>query len=96
MKVIGLVLLITAVGLFVYASADLPDRASTSAPANTHVSPEYIELAEEEVGVPNLVTAVLADYRSYDTLGETVVIFTAGIAVTYVLMRGRKNDRTVR
>jgi multicomponent Na+:H+ antiporter subunit B len=96
LRIIGLILLIVAVGLFIYVSGDLPDRASTSAPANTHVSPEYIERAEEEVGVPNLVTAVLADYRGYDTLGETVVIFTAGIAVIYVLMRGRENDRPVR
>ena len=39
-------------------------------------------------GLPNVVTAVLASYRGYDTLGETAVIFTAGIAVLLIL---RKN-----
>ena len=56
-----------------------------AAPAALHVSPRYIEKAQEEAGAPNMVTAVLADYRSYDTLGEVVVIFTAGLACLLVL-----------
>ena len=93
MKGLGLVLLVGVVALLIYVSADLPDRADPSSPANTHVSPEYIERAEREVGVPNVVTAVLVDYRSYDTLGETLVIFTAGLAVLLVLMRRGSDDR---
>jgi multicomponent Na+:H+ antiporter subunit B len=45
------------------------------------------ERTEEEIGVPNMVTAGLADYRGYDTLGETTVIFTAGISVVLLLRR---------
>ena len=45
------------------------------------------EKCEEEMDVPNMVTAGLADYRGYDTLGETVVIFTAAISVI-LLIRG--------
>ncbi len=56
-----------------------------AAPAALHVSPRYIEKAQEETGASNMVTAVLADYRSYDTLGEVVVIFTAGLACLLVL-----------
>ena len=56
-----------------------------AAPASTHVSPRYIESAVTETGAPNMVTAVLADYRAYDTLGETVVILTAGLACLLVL-----------
>ena len=43
--------------------------------------------------VPNVVTSVLADYRGYDTLGETTVIFTAGIGVL-LLLKGRRRRRT--
>jgi multicomponent Na+:H+ antiporter subunit B len=43
-----------------------------------------------ETGVPNVVTAVLASYRGYDTLGETVVVFTAGAGVIALLRRRRK------
>jgi multicomponent Na+:H+ antiporter subunit B len=41
----------------------------------------------EETGVPNVVTAVLADYRGYDTLFETSVIFTAAIVVILLLKK---------
>jgi len=71
--------------LLVWVSGDLPDRADPEAPANRHVSPEYLRRTYEDTGIPNVVSAVLADYRSYDTLGETIVIFTAGLACLFVL-----------
>ncbi len=76
-------------GLLLYAEGDLPDRADPAAPANQHVAPYYVEKAEEETHTPNVVTAVLADYRGYDTLGETTVIFTAGLAC-YLILRGER------
>ena len=48
-----------------------------------------------EHGWPNVVTAVLASYRGYDTLGETAVIFTAGIAVLLILRKNQASDETV-
>ena len=78
--------------LLIYVSADLPDRADPQAPANTHLSPEFTELTESDVEIPNLVTAILADFRSYDTLGETFVIFTAGLAVLLVLQRSHRRN----
>ena len=80
-------LLVPVAALLIYVSADLPDRADPNAPANVHLSPEFTELTERDIEIPNLVTAVLADIRGYDTLGETLVIFTAGLAVLLVLMR---------
>ncbi|MGH7846068.1 MAG: hydrogen gas-evolving membrane-bound hydrogenase subunit E [Candidatus Binatia bacterium] len=74
-------------GLLVYAESDLPDSREASAPARTHVIPRYIERSYPETRTPNIVTSVLADYRAYDTLGETVVILTAGIAVILILPR---------
>lgn len=79
--------------LLVWASADLPDRGDLEAPANVHLSPEFIELTESDIAIPNVVSAILADFRGYDTLGETFVIFTAGLAVLLALHRAaRKND----
>jgi len=69
----------------VWASEGLPDRADSLAPANQYVSPEYLIRADEDTGAPNVVTAVLADYRGYDTLGELMVIVTAGLACVLVL-----------
>ncbi|MXW31150.1 MAG: hypothetical protein F4045_04835 [Chloroflexi bacterium] len=90
MKLLMLTFLAGLVALLVWASADLPDRADPHAPANRHLSPELTEMTESEVVIPNLVSAILADFRSYDTLGETFVIFTAGLAVVLVLQRSRR------
>jgi len=85
----GLALLITALflALIIYGTTGLPDRGDPQAPASVHVSPFYIERSLEDTHTPNIVTAVLADYRGYDTLGETIVIFTAGLACILILMR---------
>jgi multicomponent Na+:H+ antiporter subunit B len=66
---------------------DLPPRGDPESPASTHVSPTYLRDAEHDMATPNVVTAVLADYRGYDTLGETTVIFAAGLACLLVLFR---------
>lgn len=68
-----------------YVGDDLPAVGDPTSPASTHVSPYYIEHSHHETGAVNFVTAVLADYRGYDTLGETTVIFTAGLACLLIL-----------
>ena len=73
--------------LMIYATGGLPGRGDPQAPANVRVSPHYIERSIEDAETPNVVTAVLADYRGYDTLGETIVIFTAGLACILLLRR---------
>jgi len=69
------------------ATLDMPRVGDAAAPAHNHVAPRYLEAAPGETGVPNIVTAVLASYRGYDTLGEVTVIFTAGISVIALLWR---------
>ena len=79
----------------IYGTMDMPNFGSAEAPAQTHVSPEYLERSVHEIGVPNVVTAILASYRGYDTLGETAVVFTAGIGVLLLisgLRRRRENE----
>jgi multicomponent Na+:H+ antiporter subunit B len=83
-----LVVVLTGAAL-VYGTFDMPHYGDPRAPAHLHPDPGFIERSTEEIHVPNVVTAVLASYRGYDTLGETVVIFTAGIGVM-VLLRGRR------
>lgn len=72
--------------LLIYGTLDMPHFGSADAPVHQHVAPRYLEDSMGEVGVPNVVTAVLASYRGYDTLGETLVIFTAGIGVLSLLL----------
>lgn len=80
-----------AVGGFVLlmlaASTGLPDRGVADSPAQTGVSTVYLERSLEDMRTPNVVTAILADYRSADTLGETLVILTAALSAAMILTR---------
>ncbi len=74
--------------LLLYGAGDLPAFGDPLSPASTHISPEYLENSVAQTRTPNTVTAVLMDYRALDTLVETIVIFTAGIACALILRRG--------
>ncbi len=78
--------------LMVYASIDLPDRGDPEAPAHLGVSQTYLRDSLDDTQTPNVVTSLLADYRSQDTLGETLVIVTAALAATLVLIRRRDDE----
>jgi len=69
----------------IWAVSDLPAFGDPDNPIHTHVAPYYIEHAYKDLGVPNMVAAVLASYRSIDTFGEAIVIFTAALAVFSLL-----------
>lgn len=75
----------------VYGALSLPPFGVADAPIHLRVAPEYLSESIETTNVANVVSAVLADYRGYDTLGETVVIFTAGIGVI-ALLKGRRRS----
>lgn len=79
--------------VLIYGTLDLPLFGEANAPIHNHVAPHYLSKSIEETGVPNVVTSVLASYRGYDTLGETTVIFTAGIAVLMLLKGRRRKDK---
>ncbi len=82
--------LFVAVGtgaMLIYGTWGLPGFGLADTPVNTHVGLDYLNRNMAETGIPNVVTAVLASYRGFDTLGETAVIFTAGIGVLLLLKR---------
>ena len=82
--------------LLIYGTYDLPAFGDPGAPSQLHVAPYYLKKSVPETGVPNVVTAVLASYRGFDTLGEVTVIFTAGIAVLLVIGGRRRVKRHVK
>ncbi|MCX7988361.1 MAG: hypothetical protein N2647_02835 [Thermodesulfovibrio sp.] len=94
MKVFALIIVIMTGGALVYSTLDMPDWGDPNSPASLHISPRYIEKTIEETATPNAVTSVLADYRGYDTLGETTVIFTAAV-VCILLLRRIEDDKTL-
>ncbi len=87
------VVLLTGAALFV-GTLDMPGYGDPRAPVHQHVAPGYIAGTETEFGIPNIVTAVLASYRGYDTLGETTVVVTAAVGVMALLAnRRRRGER---
>jgi multicomponent Na+:H+ antiporter subunit B len=90
LKALSLIVAIVIGATLVYGTLDMPKWGDPHSPASSHVSPYYLRHSLEQTATPNVVTSVLADYRSYDTLGETTVIFTAGMACILLLRRARK------
>ena len=87
-------LLSMAVGaVLAYGMQGLPPFSDAQAPIHSHVAPRYLKEGPKETGVPNVVTAVLASYRGYDTLGETIVVFTAGAGVIALLRRRQRQKK---
>lgn len=84
---------VTGAALF-YAVGDMPVYGDINSPANSYVGMNYIDTTPSEIGVPNVVTAILASYRGFDTFGEVVVIFAAGLGVMLLLgLNGKRQDK---
>jgi len=93
LKALALLATLVTGAILLFGTMDFPAWGDPQDPAAVYLSPYYIENAIRETHVPNLVTAVLGDYRGYDTMFETVVIYCAGMVVVSVLRRN-KNRRS--
>lgn len=71
-----------------WAVEDMPDFGDPDAPASRYTGAQYINNTYQDTGIKNIVTAILVSYRGFDTLGEVLVIFTAGLSVILLLRRG--------
>jgi multicomponent Na+:H+ antiporter subunit B len=92
LKILSLFAGVLVGAALIYGALDMPKWGDPHSPAATHVSPYYLQHSIEHTATPNVVTSVLADYRGYDTLGETTVVFTAGMACLLLLKKGRKRQ----
>ena len=90
-KTLAPLLLVVVTGaVLIYGTLDMPRYGDPNAPVHLHVAPYYLERTGPDTGLPNVVTAVLASYRGYDTLGEVTVIFTAAVGVLILIGRSRR------
>ena len=92
-RIAPVVLVLLTGAALIYGTLDMPRYGDPAAPIHNHVAPRYIQESPKEIGIPNFVTSVLASYRGFDTYGETMVIFTAGIGVM-LLLGGRPRAQT--
>ena len=82
--------------LLLAAVTELPAFGDIESPVHQHVAPRYIAESGSELHIPNVVTTVLASYRGFDTLGETIVVFTAGLGVLMLLAGMTRTHRMKR
>lgn len=92
-SMLALVVVLISGALLIYGTWDIPPFASASAPIHQHVAPHYIQNSMQETGVRNVVTAILASYRGFDTFGELVVVFTASVGVMGLLAVTHPHDK---
>ena len=91
MKSVSLIPVLLVGFLLVFAAKDFPEWGDPQSPASkSPVSSHFIAKTGVDTEVPNMVTAVLADYRGFDTMFETVVVFIAGMAVLAILKNSVK------
>ena len=79
--------------LLLFTISFLP-RYGVENPESTVVVRRYVENGLQETGAVNIISGIILDYRAFDTLGESHVLFTALMCVTVLLQKDRKNMRT--
>lgn len=83
-------------GLFCSSVLFLPMIGNTDSAPQTHITPVYISQSQIDTGSPNIVTATLADYRGFDTMWETTVMYLSGLTAVLILsksMMGRRPEK---
>lgn len=88
----GLLVVVVTGAVLMYGTLDMPPYGAADNPVHQHVAPRYLADPDHEIGVPNIVTSVLSSYRGYDTMGETVVVFTALVGVMLLLSGPKRKE----
>lgn len=94
--VVALVVVTVTGAALIYGTWDMPPYGDAANPVHHHVADHYLEETSHEIGIPNVVTAVLASYRGYDTMGEATVVFAAAVAVLLLLSGAASASRRPR
>lgn len=91
---LGVVLGCILVGILILVTVNLPQTGIVDAPSNNEVYEKYVGEGLADTGAVNLVSGMILDYRAFDTLGESAVLFTAACAVIILLIGKNTSDPT--
>ena len=92
-RVLAVAFCVFLVVMLLLAVSWLPTFGEADKPVNNEVSARYIENGLQETGAVNIVTGMILDYRAFDTLGESHVLFIATCTVLILLRLDRKEDQ---
>lgn len=94
LSVVPLLLSLSVGCLLVYATLEMPAIGSADTPVQlSNLTKRFVDVSPVEIGIPNMVTSVLASYRGFDTFGEVTVVFTAAIGVLLILSQQHTRRR---
>ena len=94
-RIFAILFCIFLVVMLLSAVSWLPTFGQADNPVNNEVSARYIENGLQETGAVNIVTGMILDYRAFDTLGESHVLFIATCTVLILLRLDRKEDMDI-
>ncbi len=91
-RVVALLIGAGIISMLLLTVADMPPFGAADNPANNEVPARYIESGLQETGAVNIVAGMILDYRAFDTLGESTVLFIAACSVLILLRIDRGRD----
>lgn len=92
-RVISILFCVFLVVMLLEAVSFLPTFGEADNPVNNEVAARYIESGLQETGAVNIVTGMILDYRAFDTLGESHVLFIATCTVLILLMNNKSKEK---
>ena len=84
-KVCSVLVAVSIIAVLLTTVANLPEFGNINSPTNNEVADRYIENGLDETGAVNIVAGMILDYRAFDTLGESHVLFLAACSVLILL-----------
>ena len=90
--IMSVLMCVGIISLLLTTAANLPPYGSPDNPVNNEVSAHYIEKGMQETGAVNIVAGMILDYRAFDTLGESNVLFIAAVTVLILLRLAPSKD----
>lgn len=88
-RILSTVFCVILIGVLIATVCFLPGFADTDTPTVNEVYEHYVAEGRDQTGAVNTVAGMILDYRAFDTLGESFVLFTATCAVL-ILMEDKK------
>ncbi|MDD7642413.1 MAG: MnhB domain-containing protein [bacterium] len=92
-NVFSVIFCLSLVFILLVGVSYLPQYGREDNPVNNEVSARYIEQGLQETGAVNIVTGMILDYRAFDTLGESHVLFLATCTVLILLRKDKKKKQ---
>ena len=91
-RILSVAVCLTMIAVLIAVVSWMPRFGDSNNPADNEVYERYVEEGTEEAGAVNTVADMILDYRAFDTLGESNVLFTAA-CIVLILLQAERDPR---